>query len=244
MIKKENEVIFDFDKGNMENSIDVKLFYNGFNMMMCCSTMDFIKKMFEEQKDNINKQLENLSLIYFRISSSIKFLEENIEDMNKCLRKAKFDRVSFDCYNEYQTVAVNWLGLFEKLKISDLEKLSNAILDITEEKLEHLNNLHIILNKIKTAYSGEYLEEDEDITRYILNIHNKKLDLDFIENNIGVDIEKIDVVKELVDYLPYSPTEVSVEDMISKAVGLIVDFPMMILCFYLDIIDRYKNNLL
>lgn len=242
MIKKENEVIFDFDKGNVENSIDVKLFYNGFNMMMCCDTMDFIRKMFEEQKDNINKQLENLSLIYFRISSSIKFLEENIEGMNKCLRKAKFDRVSFDCYNEYQTVAIDWLGLFKKLKISDLEKLSNTVLDITKEKLEYLNNLYIILNKIKTACSEDYLEGDEDITRYILNTHNKKLDLDFIENNIGVDIEKINVVKELVDYLPYSPNEVSVEDMVSKAVGLIVGFPMMTLCFYLDIIDRYKNN--
>lgn len=236
MIKKENEVFITYDRGIMENSIDIEAFSSGFSVMMSSETMEFMEKILESQQNSINNQLENLSLVYFRIVRSIKFLKENLENINEYWRKLRSDTLSSNAYNNSKIVSVDWFKSFVKLDISDLENISDLVLDITREKIEDLNNIYIILNKIKGVYLKGCSKEDEE--------DNEKIGFDSLDDVECNDVVRIDVIKELAEYLPSNPTNLTVEDMVSKAEGMLFDMPMITFSFYLEIIDRYKNSIL
>ena len=118
MIKKENEVFVTYDRKIMEDSMDVRAFDSCCNVMMNYDTMELIEKMLKSQQNLINKQLENLSILYFKLVGTIKFLQENLEDINEYWKNLRFDIISSD--NNDKIISVDWCKSFDKLNIADL----------------------------------------------------------------------------------------------------------------------------
>lgn len=233
MIKKENEVFVTYDRKIIEDSMDIRAFDSCCNVMMNYDTMEFIEKMLKSQQNLINKQLENLSILYFKLVGTIKFLQENLEDINEYWKNLRFDIISSD--NNDKIISVDWCKSFDKLNIADLDNIINVVIDTTKEKIEDLNNVYIILNKIKmfSLKGYSYTNEEDDNNKEVADAHN-------VKDN---DIIKIDVIKELIDYLPNTPvSELTMNEMISKAEDMLFDFNMITFIFYIEIIDEYKNS--
>ena len=229
MVKKENEMFVTYDRGIMKNSVDIKAFSNGFGMLMSFEVMEYMEKILESQQNSINNQLENLSLLYFRIIRSISFLEENLENINEFWKKLRSNAISKGASNN-KIVSVDWFNSFSKLDISDLEDILEIVLDLTKEKIEDLNNTYIMLNKIKEVYLRSKSDDADN-----------RIGLKHLRDVEYNDVINIDVIKELVDYLPSNPINLSVDDIISKAEGVLFDFNMITFSFYMEIIDRYKT---
>lgn len=232
MVKKENEVFVTYDRSIMENSIDIKAFSNGFTMKISSEVMEYMEKILESQQNSINNQLGNLSLVYFRIVSSIKFLKENLKNISEYWEKIRNDYKFADTSNG-KVMSVDYFEFFSNLNMSDLENILEIVLDVTKAKIEDLNNTYIILNKIKKIYLKSYKGENEE--------SNENIYWDSLSDVNRNDVLKIDVIKELVDYLPSNPIDLSVNDIISKAEGMLFDFNMITFSFYMEIIDRYKT---
>lgn len=128
------------------------------------------------------------------------------------------------------------------MKLDDFIEIQQYLLDIASEKFEILYKMSIWKDKLDGAFTdSNCLEESSQICDYIIDIHNNKLDYDYVDSKCNDDGVMIDVVEELSKYNNSTDKDIDLSDISKMVVGIVQNAHIiMLLIFYLQIIEYYK----
>lgn len=234
ILEKVNKLTISRDR--IKGQIYTKNLYNGISILTTVNMAEFIMKALEDNKKDKCEYLKLLSATINKLENSERILKDNLDEINDVWHKHRLESVDF---NEDKINIFDFASRFSEFKLEDIEDIKINLIRKASDTLKDVITLEVCIEEIEDGYNGDYLSSADDISKYTLDVHNNKLDLDYLDDIAG-NVEEINVRECLKSYTGYY-NNMPIDRFANEVALQLAEFDAMKIIFYLNIPEIYKE---
>lgn len=229
------------EKEYLQEAISIKNLYNGANIMGNYTSFKFIEK-------SLKISLEYNELKVLSISKTMKLIDEikeccktDLEQMCDAVRKSEIYNFSF---SDKKTISIlpDFSDIINKKLPNRLDKISEEIESYLYTLLTDIITAKIYIEKFSHLEDEEYIENNDEIASFMIQIHNYNLNYDRLEklSNIQTEYDADKLMKDIVE----KKCRVDVDENMGGCLSSNISYNSWIsLVFIKEFFDMYTNKI-
>lgn len=168
----------------IDESLQLSNLYDGVSVLSNYTVFNIIRDSVKSKVELYEEEIALCYTIYNNVCEMHNFLSDNQLKIEQYVKEDKIDSFTFDDESNSKSIKLfdfNYDSLYNGKELLNLHDLKGALWDKIETLLSKISELEIIKNKMESITRGDYLEDEDEISKDLIKKYSN-LDYDRLED--------------------------------------------------------------